>query len=74
MRGIGLSVRLPNGLPHRFQNLSDKPGKVFCVQSPSGIEDFFEHMSLLAEAGQLGPQKVKELADSYEIEFLPRAG
>jgi hypothetical protein len=31
-------------------------------------------MSLLAEAGQPGPQKVKELADKYEIEFLPHAG
>jgi len=44
----GTFALLPKGLPHRFQNLSDKPGKVLCVQSPSGMEEFFEHMSLLA--------------------------
>jgi hypothetical protein len=31
----GRFALLPKGLPHRFQNLSDKPGKVLCVQSPS---------------------------------------
>jgi len=70
----GTFALLPKGLPHRFQNLSDKPGKVLCVQSPSGIEEFFEHMSLLAEAGQPDLQKMKELADKYEIEFLTGAG
>jgi uncharacterized RmlC-like cupin family protein len=47
----GTFALLPKGLPHRFQNLSDTPGKVLCVQSSSGIEEFFEHMSLLAKAG-----------------------
>lgn len=64
---------LPKGLPHRFQNFSNKPGKVLCLQSPSGIEEFFEHMSLLAEAGQPPAQKIKELVDKYEIEFPPPA-
>ena len=30
----GTFALLPKGLPHRFQNLSDKLGKVLCVQSP----------------------------------------
>jgi hypothetical protein len=46
----------------RFLNLSDKPGKVLCVQSPSGIEELFEHMSLLAHAGPPDPNKMKELS------------
>ena len=66
----GTFALLPKGLPHRFQNLADRPGKVLCVQSPSGIEEFFEHMSLLAEAGPPDANKMKELADKYEIEFL----
>ena len=66
----GTFALLPKGLPHRFQNLADRPGKVLFVQSPSGIEEFFEHMSLLAEAGPPDPNKMKELADKYEIEFL----
>jgi hypothetical protein len=37
------------------------------VQSPSGIEGFFEHMRLLAKAGSPDLEKIKELADKYEI-------
>jgi uncharacterized RmlC-like cupin family protein len=66
----GTFALLPKGLPHRFQNLSDKPGKVLCVQSPSGIEEFVEHMSLLAKAGPPDLERMKELAGKYEIEFL----
>jgi hypothetical protein len=34
------------------------------------IEEFFEHMRLLAKAGPPDLEKMKELADRYEIEFL----
>jgi hypothetical protein len=44
--------------------------KVLCVQSLGGIEEFFEHMSLLAENGPPHLEKMKELADKYQIEFL----
>jgi len=46
MGGAPLSCRLKarENTSIRFQNLSAKPGKVLCVQSPSGIEEFFEHM------------------------------
>lgn len=49
----GTFALLPKGLPHRFQNLSDKPGKVLCVESPSGIEEFFEHMACWRKLGSL---------------------
>jgi len=42
----GTFALLPKGLPHRFQNLADRPGKVLCVQSPSGIEEFFEGVAI----------------------------
>jgi hypothetical protein len=44
------------------------------VQSLSGIEGFFEHMSLLAKAGSPDLEKIKELADRYEFEFLLQSG
>jgi hypothetical protein len=34
------------------------------------MEEFFEHMSLLAEAGSPDLNKMKELADRFDIEFL----
>ena len=49
--GPGSFVLLPKGLPHRFQNISEKPGRLLCVPSPSGVEQFFEHMSALNEEG-----------------------
>jgi mannose-6-phosphate isomerase-like protein (cupin superfamily) len=59
--GPGTFALLPKNLPHRFQNLSVQPGKVLCVQSPGGVEEFFEHMSLLAKAGPPDPAKIREL-------------
>ena len=69
--GPGTFALLPKDLPHRFQNLSDRPGKLLCVQSPSGVEEFFEHMSLLTNADRLDPRRVEELAATYGIEFRP---
>jgi hypothetical protein len=47
------------------------PGKLLCVQSPGGVEELFEHLSLLAEAGPPDPEKVAVLTRKYGIEFLP---
>jgi mannose-6-phosphate isomerase-like protein (cupin superfamily) len=69
--GPGSFAVLPKGLPHRFQNLSKHPGKVLCIQSPSGVEEFFEHMSVLAKEGPPDAERVHELATKYGIEFLP---
>lgn len=72
-RESGYVCTFAKGLPHRFQNLSDSPGRLLCVQSPSGIEEFFEHKSLLVEAGPPDLIKMKELAQKYGIEFLPES-
>jgi mannose-6-phosphate isomerase-like protein (cupin superfamily) len=72
--GPGTFALLPKNLPHRFQNLSDDPGRILCVQSPGGVEEFFEHMSLLAKAGPPDVEKIKELTERYGIEFLPQHG
>ena len=66
--GPGTFALLPRGLPHRFQNLSGKPGKVLCVPSPGGVEEFFEHMSLLVQSGPPDPARMKELT-GMELSF-----
>lgn len=69
--GPGTFALLPKDLPHRFQNLSKHAGKVLCVQSPGGVEEFFEHMSVFAhESRPLDPTKMQELAQRYGIEFV----
>jgi hypothetical protein len=40
------------------------------VQSPAGVEEFFEHLSLLAQGGSPDPARLQELARRYEIEFI----
>jgi mannose-6-phosphate isomerase-like protein (cupin superfamily) len=70
--GPGTFALLPKNLPHRFQNVSQRPGRVLCVQSPGGVEEFFEHMSVFAnELRPLDLTKMQELAERYGIEFLP---
>jgi mannose-6-phosphate isomerase-like protein (cupin superfamily) len=64
-RESGYVCTFAKGLPHRFQNLSDSPGRLLCVQSPSGIEEFFEHMSLLVEAGP--PDLIKDEGTGAEV-------
>ena len=72
--GSGVTFALlAKNLPHRFQNLSDEPGKVLCVQSPGGVEEFFEHMNVLARARPPHAAKIRELAERFGIEFLPQA-
>ena len=57
-------------LPHRFQNISEKPGRLLCMQSPSGVEQFFEHMSVLNEKGLSDQERLHQLTAKYGIEFL----
>lgn len=35
-------VFIPRGLPHRFQNVDERPASLLAVYSPGGIEAFFE--------------------------------
>jgi hypothetical protein len=46
----------------KFQNLSPTPGRLVCIQTPAGVEEFFERMSLLAESGPPDVAKMAELA------------
>ena len=64
------SALLPKNLPHRFRNVTDRPGKLLCVQSPAGVEEFFEHLSLLAKDGGADLARLTQLARRYDIEFF----
>lgn len=69
--GPGTFALLPKDLPHRLRNLSTRPGKILCVQSPGGVEEFFEHLSVFAhEALPLDLTRLAELAERYGIEFV----
>jgi mannose-6-phosphate isomerase-like protein (cupin superfamily) len=68
--GPGAFALLPKNLPHRFMNISPVPGKLLCIQSPGGVEEFFAHLSALAEGGKPDLDQVRLLTEKYEIEFI----
>jgi mannose-6-phosphate isomerase-like protein (cupin superfamily) len=43
----------PRGLPHAFQNVSDAPGRLLVITTPSGLERFFEQFAESADADAL---------------------
>lgn len=71
--GPGTIARLPRGVPHRFANIGDTPGRVLVTITPAGFEDFF------AEVGALSPEQQAELptlgalAARYGLEFVASA-
>ena len=41
MARVGDFAHMARGTPHRFQNVSDKPARMFMSYSPGGFEQFF---------------------------------
>jgi quercetin dioxygenase-like cupin family protein len=79
---VGQTVNVPALAPHRFRNVSSGEGRLLCLVSPSGLEEFFLGVGDLlpnrtASAPQLSEAELKErLARSaslnarYRIENL----
>ncbi len=68
--GAGTFVLGPRGIPHRFWNAGNRPGRFLLILSPPGLEPFFEKFSnLIAEAPE-DLERQAELAGRYGIEFV----
>lgn len=63
-------VFAPREIPHSFRNINSGPSKVLIFITPAGIEKFFEELSELAKQGPPDIEKVKEIAQRYEIELI----
>ena len=69
--GPGAFVLLPKGVRHAFSNVSESDGKLLCLHSPAGIEEFVEHMSVFGkERNPLHQDHINALAARCGIEFL----
>lgn len=66
----GSFVFAPREIPHSFRNINSGSSKVLIIASPAGIEKFFEELSELASQGPPDIEKVKEIAQRYEIELM----
>jgi quercetin dioxygenase-like cupin family protein len=47
--GPGSFVFVPRGLPHAWQCLGERPGKMLITFAPAGMEGFFESLSSMRE-------------------------
>ena len=70
----GSFVFAPRGIPHTFRNINSGSSKVLIIATPAGIEKFFEELSELAKQGPPDLEKVKEIAQRYEIELMLHEG
>jgi quercetin dioxygenase-like cupin family protein len=47
--GPGSFVFVPRGLPHTWQVIGDRPGRMLITFSPAGMEGFFDRLSSMTE-------------------------
>jgi len=47
--GPGSFVFIPRGLPHTWQVIGDRPGRMLITFSPAGMEGFFDQLSSMTE-------------------------
>jgi mannose-6-phosphate isomerase-like protein (cupin superfamily) len=66
----GSVVRLPRHAAHAFRNAGPGPCRLVITAIPGGLERFFEAVSLLTTAGTATPERLAEVARTFEIEFL----
>jgi quercetin dioxygenase-like cupin family protein len=78
----GETLNIPANAPHSFTNASDRPARLLCMCSPSGLEEFFMAVGVpvdsrtaeppeLDEAAQAAfVAKAQELAPQYRTELL----
>src|SRR5262252_5031599 len=67
----GATVFAPRGIAHTYRYLGQKPGRLLCVITPAGFEDFFEEIDKLPPDQQREIPRVIEIAQRFGLEFPP---
>lgn len=57
----------PRGLPHAFQNVGDRFGRLLVITTPSGLERFFEQYDELPRP--VDPEELAAIGHANWIEF-----
>ncbi|MEJ0088453.1 MAG: cupin domain-containing protein [Limisphaerales bacterium] len=70
----GATVFAPRGIPHTYRYLGQKPGRLMCIITPGGFEEFFEEVGALTPQQQQDIPRVIEIGKKYGLEFLLPAG
>jgi len=59
----------PRGTPHCFQNISDAPGRLLVITTPSGLERFFQEFAAL-RPGPAAAETLAAVGQANWIEFV----
>ncbi len=67
----GATIFAPRGIPHTYRYLGQTPGKLMCIITPAGFEEFFEEVGALSPQQQQDIPCVMGIAKKFGLEFLP---
>src|ERR1051326_4899744 len=67
----GATIFAPRGIAHTYRYLGKMPGRLMCLITPSGFEEFFEKIGALNAQQQQDIPRVIEIAKKYGLEFPP---
>ena len=70
----GATIFAPRGVPHTYRYLGQTPGRLMCIITPSGFEEFFEEIGALSPQQQQDIPRVIEIGKEYGLEILPPPG
>jgi mannose-6-phosphate isomerase-like protein (cupin superfamily) len=59
----------PRGVPHGFRNVGSTPGRLLCVITPSGLEQYF--LAVASCSPPPSPPQLVELARPFGLTLLP---
>jgi quercetin dioxygenase-like cupin family protein len=65
----GASAVLPRGIPHGFRNVASTPGRLLCVITPGGLDEYF--LAVAKCSPPPSPAQLIELARPFGLSLLP---
>lgn len=66
----GATMFLPRGIPHTFRNIGKTDGRILCMATPGGFEEFFIEVE---RTGITDPAQLDALAANYGLTFIKDA-
>ena len=68
---MGTTIFAPRGIPHTYRYLGQTPGRLMCVVTPAGFEEFFEVIGALTPQQQQDIPRVIAIVREFGLEILP---
>lgn len=70
LTAAGATMFLPRGIPHTFRNIGKTDGRILCMATPGGFEEFFLEVE---RTGVSDPAGLDAIAARYGLTFVKDA-